>query len=323
MALYLKFPFAENYLSLHEEKGDETVSFVSFQGKSSVDFKGALRPVSVDELRGNPLYSDEIYTELHGFTEETEAMYHEKLTQIISFLKENNLPKLVFSRRKKIAFDRKLNLTHTFLELCNTYPNALVYLFIKDEKCWIGAFSELLGKFTPKNRLFETMALAGTLPLNEGWGRKEIEEQKPVTDFIFQILEKNATNVRKSETYDHPSGNIKHLRTDFKAQLSPQYLEQLIAELHPTPAVCGIPKELCMSAIERFEAHPRKLYAGYIRIEGNGQVHYFVNLRCAEIYRNAALLYVGGGITTDSDPAKEWQETELKAQAVFNNMIFV
>ena len=92
--------------------------------------------------------------------------------------------------------------------------------------------------------------------------------------------------------------------------------------MHPTPAVCGFPKEFCKEAISEFEDHSRSFYAGYIKVETDETIQYFVNLRCAEIFQNAALLYVGGGITADSSPEKEWQETELKAGAVLKNLSF-
>ncbi|KAK6021242.1 hypothetical protein OSTOST_13087, partial [Ostertagia ostertagi] len=117
------------------------------------------------------------------------------------------------------------------------------------------------------NDKFETMSLAGTIPVTENWTKKEIEEQKPVTDFIKNILKNFTSEVEESETYDHISGNIKHLRTDFKAKIEKEDLGKLITELHPTPAVCGIPKAFCMNAIDDFEMHPRNFYAGYIKVE--------------------------------------------------------
>ena len=166
------------------------------------------------------------------------------------------------------------------------------------------------------------MSLAGTLAIDEDWTSKELEEQQPVTDYISTILTKYSGEVFQSETYDHPSGNIKHLRTDFKAQIQRDDLEKIISELHPTPAVCGFPKDFCKKAISQFEDRPRSLYAGYIKVETDESIQFFVNLRCAELFQNAALLYVGGGITADSSPEKEWQETELKAGAVLKNLSF-
>jgi isochorismate synthase len=237
------------------------------------------------------------------------------LAEVIAFIKENRLQKLVISRRKKWDY-QNICLTKTFLNLCKNYPNAFAYFFIENEECWMGAFSEVLGKFNKKTSEFETMSLAGTLPLNEDWTAKEIEEQKPFSDYILKILKQFSENVEMSKTQDHISGNIKHLRTDFKAKINPENLEKLVAELHPTPAVCGIPKDFCRKAIENFEKYPREFYAGFSKIETENEIRFFVNLRCGKFYKNSAHLFVGGGITKDSNPEKEWRETELKSEAV-------
>lgn len=317
--LYFRFPFSDSIFTVNENSDKKSVSFLSFDETESLDFYGNIEEFFFNEN----ILSNQISTELLEFKEENQFEYEAKLGQVIEFIKENQLSKLVISRRKLLNFEgQKVNLSQTFLNLCKSYPNAFVYFFIKEGKCWIGAFSELLGKFDKKTSEFETMSLAGTLPVNETWTAKEIEEQKPVTDFMKNILKNYSSEVEQSETYDHISGNIKHLRTDFKAKIMSEDLENLISELHPTPAVCGIPKDLCKSAIEKFESHPRNFYAGYIKVETEETVQYFVNLRCAEFFENACLIYVGGGITAESSPEKEWRETELKSEAILKNLEF-
>ena len=317
--LYFRFPFSDSIFTVNENSDKKSVSFLSFDETESIDFYGNIEEFFFNEN----ILSNQISTELLEFKEENQFEYEAKLGQVIEFIEENQLSKLVISRRKLLNFEgQKVNLSQTFLNLCKSYPNAFVYFFIKDGKCWIGAFSELLGKFDKKTSEFETMSLAGTLPANETWTAKEIEEQKPVTDFIKNILKNYSSEVEQSETYDHISGNIKHLRTDFKAKIMSEDLENLISELHPTPAVCGIPKDLCKSALEKFESHPRNFYAGYIKVETEETVQYFVNLRCAEFFENACLIYVGGGITAESSPEKEWRETELKSEAILKNLEF-
>ena len=317
--LYFRFPLSDSIFTVNENSDKKSVSFLSFDETESIDFYGNIEEFFFNEN----ILSNQISTELLEFKEENQFEYEAKLGKVIEFIKENQLSKLVISRRKVFDFEeKKINLSQTFLNLCKSYPNAFVYFFIKDGKCWIGAFSELLGKFDKKTSEFETMSLAGTLPANETWTAKEIEEQKPVTDFIKNILKNYSSEVEQSETYDHISGNIKHLRTDFKAKIMSEDLENLISELHPTPAVCGIPKDLCKSAIEKFESHPRNFYAGYIKVETEETVQYFVNLRCAEFFENACLIYVGGGITAESSPEKEWRETELKSEAILKNLEF-
>ena len=321
--IFFRFPFFETIYTVEETSFSEAVSFLSFDQSEKIDFKGTLKEITITEFLNHEVFNDDLNTELLDFEEENSAAYQEKLVKVIDFIKANQLSKLVISRRKLVQFnDSKLSLSQTFLNLCETYKNAFVYFFIKDGKCWLGAFSELLGKFDKKTSEFQTMSLAGTIPVDENWTDKEIEEQKPVTDFISNTLKNYASEVYKSDTYDHVSGNIKHLRNDFSAKISENDLEKIIYELHPTPAVCGIPKEICQNAIENFETHPRNFYAGYIKVETEENVQYFVNLRCAEFFKNAALIYVGGGITAESSPEKEWRETELKSEAILKNLSF-
>ncbi|WP_027377146.1 chorismate-binding protein [Kaistella palustris] len=321
--LYFRFPFSDQLYTTDEDSSENAVTFHSFDENEKLFFTGNITEISERDFLKNEVFSDELISEINDFTEESRTFYEQKISEVIDVIKQKQLAKVVISRRKLLDLSNKIvSLSRTFLQLCNSYPNALVYFFIKGERCWLGAFSELLGKFNRKSGAFETMSLAGTLPLNETWSAKETEEQMAVTDFIKSVLVNYSQSVEQGETCDHISGNIKHLRTDFKAAVSAEILPQLIAELHPTPAVCGIPKAICKDIIDDFEEHPRKFYAGYIEIETEGFLQYFVNLRCAEFFRNAALIYVGGGITADSQPAKEWQETELKAEALLNNIIF-
>lgn len=319
--LYFRFPFGEDILTVKEAVEGTGVSFYPFEHWEVLSFNGKLGKVSDSDFSELNLTPDSL-SPLQDFQEETKKEYLKLLEQVIPFIKENHLSKLVISRRKLIEFNNQsIDLKETFTQLCKAYPNAFVYVFSAQDKCWVGAFSELLGKYDKKTSQFETMSLAGTLPIDENWGRKEIEEQKPVTDFILQTLQKYSNQVKQSGTYDHISGNIKHLRTDFSAPIEAEQLDQIISELHPTPAVCGIPTDFCRTAINNFEIHPRKYYSGYIKVEDESSVQYFVNLRCAELFQNAALLYVGGGITADSSPEKEWRETELKSQAIGRNLI--
>ena len=325
--IYYRLPFGEKIFTIEKNSAGKAFSAVSFNGQEVLDFEGQSKGISFSEFLSTQLDTTKNSGVLVEFMPEGEKMYVEKIDEVIDFIRKNSLAKLVISRIKLLVYSHHhstgIDLTRTFLNLCETYPNALVYVFRKGDYCWIGAFSELLGKYSKKTGSFETMSLAGTIPVNEEWSRKEIEEQKPVTSYIERILKKFSPEVKQSETYDHISGNIKHLRTDFKAEITEYQLNELINELHPTPAVCGIPKDFCKNAIERFERYPREFYAGYIKIETDEEIYYFVNLRCAELLKNAALLHVGGGITADSDSQKEWRETELKSEAILKNLVFL
>lgn len=317
--IYFKLPFNENLYSTDNNNNESHIVFYPFEGSETVKHYGKIINLNSEEINFKKLENSSLPKDNNHFTAETKDEYLKNLAYVVGIINENQLPKLVYSRRKKTGF-RKINLEKSFNNLCEAYPNAFRYIFINEENAWMGAFSEVLGKFNKNTHDFETMSLAGTLPVSENWSEKEIEEQKPVTEYIRNILKIHSDDVEESATYDHISGNIKHLRTDFKARIRPENLDNIIQQLHPTPAVCGIPKDFCKEKISEVEKFPRELYAGYIKIETEENIFYFVNLRCCKLYQDSAHIFVGGGITSQSNPEKEWRETELKSEAILKNL---
>lgn len=94
-------------------------------------------------------------------------------------------------------------------------------------------------------------------------------------------------------------------------------MEKLINALHPTPAVCGLPKAVAEAFILQNENYDRSYYSGYLgELNLNERTSLFVNLRCVELENNLASIYVGGGITADSIPENEWEETVSKAEVM-------
>lgn len=112
-----------------------------------------------------------------------------------------------------------------------------------------------------------------------------------------------------------------HLKTEYivdtKAMDFPQLPGLMLGLLHPTSAVCGTPKQEAIDFISATESHDRSMYSGYLGpVNLSNATHLFVNLRTVEIKENHAVFYAGCGITEDSDPAKEWQETQMKCQTL-------
>ncbi|MFY1047632.1 chorismate-binding protein [Chryseobacterium sp. GP-SGM7] len=321
--IYFKFPVDEKLYTTEENSDINSINFYSFNNSEDISISGKIIEKDQSEFENLEISSEILPEDKTQFIAENKEEYLQKLNDVIEIIKEYNLPKLVLSRRKIIRDFNEIDLKGSFLNLCKNYPNAFKYLFFDGKTSWMGAFSEVLGKFNKSTHEFETMSIAGTIPVSEEWTEKEIEEQKPVSSYIRNILEKyNGSNsIQESDTYDHISGNIKHLKTDFKIKINPEDLDLIIQELHPTPAVCGIPKDFCKEIIEKTEKFPRELYAGYIKIETDDYIQYFVNLRCARLYKNSVHLFVGGGITAQSNPEKEWNETELKSEAVLKNLV--
>jgi isochorismate synthase len=206
---------------------------------------------------------------------------------------------------------------------------------------WLGATPETLLR-TSGNRL-STMALAGTQPYinstNVAWGTKEQEEQQMVVDYIVDSLKTSAKNIVASETMTVKAGNLLHLKTQITAKLeSSNPMKLLIKSLHPTPAICGLPRENAKQFILDNENYKRAYYTGFLgelniketfsrnrnkrNIENSAYssvktvTNLFVNLRCMQVINGKASIYVGGGITKDSIPESEWEETINKTNTM-------
>lgn len=232
---------------------------------------------------------------------------------LIEELQEGIAEKVVFSRIE--SQDIKKSPIEIFNQLNDTYKKTFNYLIsIENEGCWVGATPELF--IESQGEQLKTVALAGTKLASREWTEKERIEQAMVSDFIDNVLKKytNKITINGPKTVD--AGPVQHLKTEFECQVSPQVLTQIINELHPTPATCGLPKEKALHIIQTMESHQRRFYTGFLGIVSPNEMKLFVNLRCMEIIESKAYLYLGGGITAQSVAEDEWDETLNKAKTL-------
>lgn len=232
--------------------------------------------------------------------------------------------KLVLSRTEAVATGEEI--TGIYSKLLYAYPMAFRYCFYHPNSgLWMGATPEQLLKV--ENKTLHTVALAGTQLYKEGeaavWENKEKEEQQFVTTYIIASLQDYTTDVRKTEPYTFRAGNIVHIKTDISAELkNSNSLEEIIQTLHPTPAVCGLPKQEAKQFLLDNEGYDRQYYAGYLGElnmdfgKGQPKTDLFVNLRCMRVINKTAHLYIGCGITKDSNPEKEFMETVNKSMTM-------
>ncbi|MBX9886609.1 MAG: isochorismate synthase [Flavobacteriaceae bacterium] len=240
----------------------------------------------------------------------------------IKAIKENQMKKVVLSRRETVAVT-DFDLLTTFQKLIALYPTAFVYCYYHPKVgTWLGATPEQLVKSTDSE--FETIALAGTQK-DQGsseviWQKKEQEEQQFVTDYIVAKLNNKVSGLKVSSPYSVKAGMIWHIKSNITAVFNERTkLKEIVQLLHPTPAVCGFPKEESKAFILNQEQYDRKYYTGFLGelnqkgINGTLSSDLFVNLRSMEIEGNKANIYIGCGITKDSDPTKEWEESVNKS----------
>ena len=251
--------------------------------------------------------------------------YLDELRTLIATLKREGMRKAVLSRTITIPCD-SLRIAPVLFEQMRQYHHAFLFFAAIPGKCaWIGASPETFLKYD-RNGFF-SMSLAGTQPVSTAqnppqWGGKDIEEQQIVTDYIQNTLKQFFTRHLETEgPITLQAGNVFHLCTFFRSdeQIPPDRIDELVTQLHPTPAVCGIPKKRAMQVITEIEKQERGYYAGYLGpLQATGAFDLFVNLRTMEVFDDALKLYVGGGITPLSDPETEWQETCQKADTLLN-----
>ena len=196
-----------------------------------------------------------------------EAQIHQqKVAQAIEMIRLGRLQKVIVSRKQKIDYQR-FDKFQTLLQLMKQYDASYVYLWHHPKVgTWMGATPEVLGRYD--GNTFETMALAGTLPVKEQevvtWTPKEIVEQQIVTDYISKQLSRFSKEVYISKPKTVFQGRIAHIQTRLSASISVEKLPELILQLHPTPAVCGIPVPEAKKIIISIEAYDRKYYTGFL-----------------------------------------------------------
>lgn len=260
------------------------------------------------------------------------ATFSNIVANAVEAIEQGDFKKVVPSRSKLVSLADNFDAAHTFQQLCEAYPAAFVSLFsIPGVGTWMGASPEILvSTYSERQRkMFRTIALAGTQPVqgknplkNAAWRQKEIEEQAMVSRYIINCFKK--IRLREFDE-DGPkttaAGNLLHLRTDFTVDMEatnfPELGSVMLRLLHPTSAVCGMPKAPALEFIQQQEGYDRSFFSGFLGpVNMQDETHLFVNLRCMQLLDQQAALYAGAGVTIDSEPHREWEETEMKMRTM-------
>lgn len=252
----------------------------------------------------------------------TKETYIDKIKNVIVNIKIGNAKKIVFSRKKEVDL-KQFDLSILISRILDLYPTAFRYIWYHPETgLWCGATPEVLLK--TQDISFSTMALAGTQKVIDKkishWSVKEITEQKIVVDAIATSLQRVTSVLKISKTYNYKAASLVHLRTDISGILKKgkTTLSSITSVLHPTPAVCGTPQKFAKKYILENENYNREFYTGFLGpvCAKDSCSNLFVNLRCMKIENKKVNLFVGGGITIDSNPESEWEETNHKLQTM-------
>lgn len=286
-----------------------------------IETEQAGQPLLMDE---NPVNGKNIASHLQqevipsASTEEYAACFQ----TFIHALHDHTFDKLVLSRCYSIDKITDFSLSSVFRAACSRYIHSYIYLcYTPQTGIWLGSTPEII--LSGGKGEWSTVALAGTQPLQDGklpqiWDEKNRKEQDYVTSYIRRQLLSLGIHPTENGPYPAYAGALSHLKTDFHFSLADNHcLGDLLKLLHPTPAVCGLPKEKAYQFILDNEGYDRRYYSGFIGwLDPEGQTDLYVNLRCMHIGDHLLMLYAGGGLLASSELNDEWQETEKKLQTM-------
>ena len=267
--------------------------------------------------------SHEVPSRLPDFTldnvpiveEDQRADYHIDFLNFHAHLLNGDFQKLVLSRSIDVERRQQMSPLDLFHRTCECYPRVFVSLaYTPQSGLWLTATPEVM--LSGSEGAWYTMALAGTMPFAEQvrWGDKNIQEQRYVATYVTRQLEQFTDDFREEGPYTTRAGHLAHLRSDFHFTMSDvSRIGDLLLALHPTPAICGLPKHEAFQFIQQYEHHHRHYYSGFMGpLFVEGQTSLFVTLRCMQVFSHSYRLYAGGGLLKDSVEEQEWQETETK-----------
>lgn len=250
--------------------------------------------------------------------------YAEAFGRFIVPLRQNTFQKLVLSRCLHRKLPEGFSPLSTFVNACNSYPRMMISLaHTPATGTWIGSTPEII--LSGHDTQWHTVSLAGTMPMQgdtmpDEWSEKNRKEQAFVSEYIRKTVKQFGSKITEKGPYTARAGGLVHLKTDFSFQLKDtSRLGDILNELHPTPAVCGLPKQEAYAFIEANEGIDRKYYAGIIGwLDPQGDTSLYVNLRCMKVEGSESTLYAGGGILPSSVLEAEWEETRQKLNTMLN-----
>ncbi|WP_294631136.1 isochorismate synthase [uncultured Bacteroides sp.] len=240
----------------------------------------------------------------------------------IRALRNDTFDKLVLSRKLTVSQAPGFSPSSVFRAACKRYIHSYIYIcYTPQTGIWLGSTPEII--LSGEKDEWHTVALAGTQPLQNGqlpqvWDEKNRKEQEYVAAYIRRQLLSLGIRADEKGPYPAYAGALSHLKTDFRFSLKDNNdLGELLKLLHPTPAVCGLPKEEAYRFIQDNEGYDRRYYSGFIGwLDPDGKTDLYVNLRCMHIDDRQLTLYAGGGLLASSELNDEWMETEKKLQTM-------
>src|SRR5690554_402355 len=284
----------------------------------------------------NNLKNDVINNSLHivnsnGLSPKDKKKWKLSVNEALEKIHNNEIKKIVLSRKVELVISSTINFSHSLNSLKKEYPDCFIFAFHRGNSTFFGATPESLAEIYDKKIIVD--AIAGSAKrgaTNEEdilfenellKSSKNIAEHSYVVEHIKETLRNFSAEISFDE---NPSvkklKNIQLLSPKISAVMKTDVsVMNLLKELHPTPAVCGYPKEAALNFIKKTEMQKRGLYSGitgWFNLNGEGE--FAVALRSAVAKGNKLSAYAGCGIVEDSVPDTEFEETEMKLKPILS-----
>jgi len=247
--------------------------------------------------------------------------FEARVDRALEAIASGHLKKVVLARSLDVDGTTPFDVVDVLSRLREQNPRCATFLFrAPDGTCFLGATPETLCRVD--GRVLETDALAGSAAPGQADGLrghdKDLREHDSVVRYILATLRPLSEQVTSdAEPALLTLKNVVHLRTGIRAELRQGVTAaQVVAALHPTPAVGGFPRERALAFLLEHEGLDRGWYAGPVGWVGPKRAHLMVALRSALLWGAKARLFVGVGLVAGSTAEAEWRETEMKSLAM-------
>jgi len=330
----LRIYIPEFIFSFQDGQVTGVYNFILHNKKSIEDISRTL----LAYLKKNEKFTEELFEKANArinspliSSEEEIKDWQHSFKKATEILNTGDVDKLVLSRMHGFTLDEPINWTILLDKLTQRFNDCYLFFTKRKSSFFFGSSPEMFLKVSSNTA--EVESVAGSAPRGEVFetdqqferllqtSEKNRREHLFVSEFISEILIQYSDNVRIIEEKQiRKLNNIQHLITRISAELnSKNKLFDLIDSLYPTPAVCGVPKELALNSIRKLEVHDRGLYSGLIGLMNfEGECELAVTIRSALVKNNTVMAFAGAGLVKDSNSDDEFFETNLKLNTILS-----
>ncbi|MEZ5404614.1 MAG: aminodeoxychorismate synthase component I [Verrucomicrobiia bacterium] len=303
------------------------VGFITYEGDFEFGFYPELKVCSASDWP----FSEKTFYQASGFVSSLEEKeYIEKVQALQSYIESGDIYQANLTRQIRGNFEGS---TRTLFSQMKRFSPAPFSAYLElPSRTILSASPELFLRFS--SRRVTTCPIKGTRPRFRDAmvdqqsafdlirSEKELAELIMITDLerndLGKICEYGSVEVEElvaRRSFSH----VHHLMSVIQGWLRPEISQmEALKNCFPGGSITGAPKKRAMEIIRELEGQPRGLYTGAIGYFGfNGESQFNIAIRTLEIRENHFSFGVGSGITIDSDPQKEFQETEHKAAGLF------